>query len=232
MTPRIYAPLGSALVPWHPAGDQPAIRIGIVTDDQGLDSEHDALVRHAPDYLQPREYRLSASGLCSDHRLGLHQLQVLLRDHNVDAIHLASPRLAGLWTRWLSVRLGLPLISTYHGAPGDNAVDRWPSVRGIARRHYESWLYGRCARVAISSERGRQHLLREGWPSERLVMATAGVDPDTFSPAKRSTSLRDAWRVSTAGLPFCALVTGQRQTYPSWPESGRSSTTTEDLTGS
>ena len=126
MTPRIYAPPGSALVPCHSAGGRPAIRIGIVTDDQGLDSEHDALVRHAPDYLQPREYRLSASGLCSEHRLGLHQLQVLLREDDVDAIHLASPRLAGLWTRWLSVRLGLPLISTYHGAPGDNAVDRWP----------------------------------------------------------------------------------------------------------
>ncbi len=174
MTPRIYAPMGSALVPWHSAGERPAIRIGIVTDDKGLRSEHDALIRHAPHSLQPREYRISAPGRCSDHRPVLYQLRARLHDDDVDALHLASPRLAAVWMRWLSVRLGLPLISTHDGVPG---VEASSSVRGIARRHYETWLYGRCARVVISSEAARRSLLRDGWASERLVVATAGVDP-------------------------------------------------------
>lgn len=105
MTPRVYAPLCSALVPWHSAGEQPAIRIGIVTDDKGLRSEHDVLIRHAPHFLQPREYRISAAGRCSDHRPVLQQLRARLHDDDVAAIHLASPRLAAVWMRWLSLQV-------------------------------------------------------------------------------------------------------------------------------
>lgn len=174
MTPRIYAPLGSALVPWHPAGDQPAIRIGIVTDDQGLRSEHDALIRHAPPSLKPREYRISAAGRCSDHRPVLQQLRARLHDDDVDAIQLASPRLAAVWMRWLSVRLGLPLISTHDGVPGGEASS---SVRGIARRHYETWLYGRCARVVISSEPRVGPCCVTGGPASAWSLQQPGLIP-------------------------------------------------------
>jgi glycosyltransferase involved in cell wall biosynthesis len=108
----------------------------------------------------------------------------------VDLIHARSR--APAWSALLAARrLGVPFVTTYHGAYGE---------RGRAKRLYNSVM----ARgdVVIANSRFTADLIRARYatPAERIEVIHRGVDTARFDPAavapERAAALRQSWGVA------------------------------------
>ncbi len=119
-----------------------------------------------------------------------------LRRHRTTVIHVATPGPVGLVGRYLAGRHGLPLVGSYHTQLGDYVrVFSGSRMLGSALDRYMRWFYRPCASLLAPSESTAGDLARRGYPAERLGVWPRGVDCDRFSPARRSETLRRAWRV-------------------------------------
>jgi len=175
-------------------------RIALITDERHNEAD-DAAARlravslHHPHDLEPLEYVVS-SGISTDGPRALWGLRARLIKDEITAIHVMSAGVAAMTARWLSAGLQLPLIASYGGA-AESPTTAYGGFSVIARRRYERWFFKACTRVVVSSELVYDDVIRERWAgSEQLVVARAGVHAGLFSPNKRSSEMRDAWRVS------------------------------------
>jgi glycosyltransferase involved in cell wall biosynthesis len=115
------------------------------------------------------------------------------RDNSVSLLHARSR--APAWSAyWAAKRLGIPLVTTYHGVYGGG---------GLKRRYNAVMARGDV--VIANSDYTRRHIL-ETYPidPERVVTIDRGVDLSVFSkpdPAKVE-ALRRAWAVSREGTVF------------------------------
>jgi glycosyltransferase involved in cell wall biosynthesis len=117
------------------------------------------------------------------------RLAEIIRRERVDLVHARSR--APAWSAWLACRrLGVPFVTTYHGAYSD---------KGWGKRRYNS-VMARGARVIAASAfiadlvRG-QH----GVDGDRLRLIPRGIDPAVFDPGQvsgpRVAQLAQDWSV-------------------------------------
>jgi glycosyltransferase involved in cell wall biosynthesis len=119
-----------------------------------------------------------------------------LRDDGATVVHVATPGPIGLAGRWLARRSGLPLVGSYHTQLGDYVSQFSRSRRlGGALDAYMRWFYEACASVLVPSQATADQLSTQGYRASRLGIWPRGVDTDRFSPDRRSSALRRAWRV-------------------------------------
>lgn len=125
-------------------------------------------------------------------RLGLptRRLAVALREHDPEAVHLASPFVLGSWAATVAGSLGLPTIAVYQT---DIPAYAHAYRIGLAEAAAWRWLrriHNAAARTLAPSTAAaaklHAHGIRQVWLWRR------GVDTVQFHPARRSDSLRRA----------------------------------------
>jgi glycosyltransferase involved in cell wall biosynthesis len=126
-------------------------------------------------------------------------LEALIRAEKISLVHARSR--APAWSAWMACqRTGVPFVTTYHGAYGEE----FP----FKRRYNSVMARGRIVIAAsqyIADLVMRQHRV----PAERIRVIPRGVDPAQFDQARvdagRIARLRQAWRLPdgtrTAILP-------------------------------
>ena len=199
------------------------MRIAVFTDNDfnkvnGVTTTLNALLRWAPDDLririytaddrgadEARYYSRRAPGAAIPFYRGMNlyypwpwaYLGEARRDR-VDLIHLTTPGpvgLAALFTAW---RLQLPVVGSFHTdlATYTTLLSRSRLLGWLVGR-YMRWPYGRCQRVLVPSQATGTALSRAGVAARSQVLWQRGVDPECFSPARRSASLRLRWRAAS-----------------------------------
>ena len=92
----------------------------------------------------------------------------------------------GIMALPLSRRLGVPLITTFHGFDAtmhDEHLLKMPSLRDRRLVTHRPQLIREGAMIIAVSEHIRQQLLAKGFAPERVVRHYNGIDPSVFSPA-------------------------------------------------
>lgn len=109
------------------------------------------------------------------------RLERILRDHEVDAVHLSAPfSTLDFVLPELCHRLGVPLIVTFH-VPFANDLSRWAALAAIVHRLYAPMLAA-CDRVIALGRAQRRLLTGLGIPEHLIVVLPNGVDIDKYSP--------------------------------------------------
>lgn len=196
------------------------MKIAIFTDNDfektnGVTTTLRAVLRCAPADLQPRVYTLSSIGCAGPDYLALNsvgtpipwygemrmyapRMRAFRRHLQADGaalIHITTPGPVGLSARYLSARLRLPRIGSFHTQLAEYTAILSGSPRlGHLMNVYMRWLYGGSAQLLVPSEDTRAQLTRAGWQNQMAVWPR-GVDADLFSPVRRSAALREQWRV-------------------------------------
>jgi glycosyltransferase involved in cell wall biosynthesis len=169
---------------------EPSGRVRIVTASDG---ETDL-----PDYFAAASFGIGLPWY-GDMRVYLPRMRRFarqLRDDGATVVHVATPGPVGLAGRWLARRAGLPLVGSYHTQLGDYVAQFSRSRRlGGAVDAYMRWFYGACASVLVPSQATVDQLRTQGYRASGLSIWPRGVDTDRFSPERRSSALRRAWRV-------------------------------------
>lgn len=173
-----------ALLRWSPSDIRPRI---YTADGRGRDD---------PDYLSLRSPGIGIP-FYAEMKMYVPRLAEYVRRARRDAIdlvHLTTPGPVGLAALWVSRRLGLPLIGSFHTDLARYAVLLSGSRRlGLLMGEYLRWPYGRCARVMVPSRATSAALDAARVARGRHALWTRGVDTETFTPARRSAALRHAW---------------------------------------
>jgi glycosyltransferase involved in cell wall biosynthesis len=198
------------------------MRVAIFTDDDfdklnGVTTTLKALLNHAPFDIQPPIYTASALGIDQPEYFAVRslgvpipycpQMQMFLPPlgewrrrlalDEVRLVHLTTPGPSGLAARYPSARAGLPLVGSFHTPLAEYVALLSGSARlGGLMNFYMRWLYGACERLLVPSEDTQRRLVSRGWSASRMSLWPHGVDTDVFSPARRSTALRERWGVS------------------------------------
>ena len=198
------------------------MRVAIFTDNDfekvnGVTTTLKAVLRHAPPDVQPRIYTCadlqieepdylalrSASApipYYSEMRMYVPRIRLLrqrLQDDDVRVVHLTTPGPVGLAARYLIRQSNLPLVGSFHTQLAEYTATLSGSKRlGSIMASYLRWVYGRCERVLVPSADTGNRLAANGWDASRMAVWARGVDANVFSPDKRSTAMREQWRVS------------------------------------
>jgi alpha-1,6-mannosyltransferase len=106
-----------------------------------------------------------------------------------DLIEIGDPGPVG-WAAFRAAQaLDIPLIAFCHSDVVRVATERMGAAAAAALRHCIRVLYRRCDLVVAPSEYMRMRLAQ--WGIDRVILRPLGVDLATFTPAVRSTTLRD-----------------------------------------
>lgn len=119
-----------------------------------------------------------------------------VREFAPDVIHVTTPGPIGVTGRIIARRLGIPLVGSYHTNFGDYVV-KYSRSRHLGRvvDGFMRWLYAPCDPIFVPSGATASLLTCRGYDPNRLCVWGRGVDTDRFSPARRSTALRESWQV-------------------------------------
>lgn len=198
------------------------MRVAIFTDNDfdkvnGVTTTFRAALQSAPAGVRLRVYTAASLPVETDSYLALRsfgmpipfypEMQIYLprfreflkraRADRIDLVHLTTPGPIGLAALYVAWRLQLPLIGSFHTDLAAYATLLSGSSRlGALMQEYMRWPYGRCARVLVPSENTRQLLISAKSNPERIDVWPRGVDTTLFSPARRSSALREKWHVS------------------------------------
>jgi glycosyltransferase involved in cell wall biosynthesis len=197
-------------------------RVAIFTDNDfgkvtGVTTTLQAVLAHAPSDIQPRIFTaadvgcdrpdylaLASTGLgipfYREMKMYVPQLRSYLghvRAHETSILHLTTPGPLGLAALWIAGRTGLPMVGSFHTdlAAYSRILSGSPRL-GYWLQQYMRWMYGHCERVLVPSHATGVLLASARMRTERIAIWPRGVDTNLFSPAKRSTSLRDRWGAS------------------------------------
>jgi glycosyltransferase involved in cell wall biosynthesis len=197
-------------------------RVAIFTDNDfdkvnGVTTTLQALLRHQPAGIRARVYTASRVAVETPDYLALRspgvpipfyaEMRMYLprlgeyrrrtRADRIDLIHLTTPGPIGLAGLWVARQLGLPIVGSFHTdlAAYTRILSGSTGLAG-GMRHYLRWHYGRCQRILVPSDATRVLLARAHGDADRMCIWRRGVDADHFTPARRSDTLRQAWRVS------------------------------------
>ena len=200
------------------------MKVAVFTDNDfdkinGVTTTLTAVLKHAPPDIEPRIYTASALGSDQPDYLALrsfgigipfyremkmylpHWRQYLerVRDERVEVLHLTTPGPLGLVALWVASQARLPLVGSFHTdlsaytrmLSGSDRLGSW-------MQEYMRWMYNRCQRILVPSEATRRLMVKAKGHSDRIRVWTRGVDTALFTPERRSSRLRDDWRVSDA----------------------------------
>ena len=198
------------------------MNVAIFTDNDfdkvnGVTTTLTAALQFAPADARLRVYTAAALGVDQPHYLALPSIGVPIpcygemqmylprlreyvrraRKDEIDVVHLTTPGPIGLAAMYVSWRLNLPIVGSFHAdlAAYIRVLSGSPRL-GAMMRGYLRWQYGRCARVLVPSEHTRALLVRAGVDPAKIRVWPHGVDTSLFSPTRRSTRLREVWHVS------------------------------------
>ncbi len=198
------------------------MRVAVLTDNDfgkvnGVTTTWRAVLDHMPEDVHARVYTAASVAESSDRYLALRspgiglpwyramtihwprfrRLARAIRQDRIDLIHVNTPGPVGLAGRLLARRLHLPLVGSYHTQFG-HYVTHLSGSRHLGRMMdgYLRWFYADCERLLVPSDATRRFLVSLGCDAERTALWVRGVDTVRFDPARRSTSLREAWNVS------------------------------------
>jgi glycosyltransferase involved in cell wall biosynthesis len=205
------------------------MRIAIFTDNDfdkvnGVTTTLKAVLRHAPEGIEPRIY--TAADVAADDRdyLALQSIGVpipyysemkmyvprvgayvrVAREDRAEVVHLTTPGAIGLAAMRVARVLGLPMVGSFHTdlAAYTRILSGSRRLESIVR-DFMRWPYGRCRRILVPSEDARRLLAsdrhdgRQALADERrIAIWRRGVDSEEFRPSRRSDALRQSWRVS------------------------------------
>ena len=117
------------------------------------------------------------------------RLEDVIRERHVSLVHARSR--APAWSAWLACqRTGVPFVTTYHGAYGEDLPFKRAYNAVMAR-----------GRIVIAASRFIADLVtrRHGVDPARIRVIPRGVDPAVFDPASvngaRIAKLAEAWRL-------------------------------------
>jgi phosphatidylinositol alpha 1,6-mannosyltransferase len=134
------------------------------------------------------------------------RVQQALMAFHPDLLHLANPTLLSEAGLRYAVELGTPVVASLHGSIWADAVDGMADGEDPPPAWLDfdlSALYRRVDQVICSSQPTWERLDAAGF--RRLCLLGTGVDPDRFSPCRRSR----AWRVRmSGGVPDAVVVLG------------------------
>jgi glycosyltransferase involved in cell wall biosynthesis len=197
------------------------VRVAIFTDNDfdqpnGVTTALTALVEHAPEDIAPRIYTASALGadvpeylalpsfavpipFCADMPLYVPRYREYLRrvlGDAVDVLHLATPGPMGVTARLVAAKTGLPLVGSLHNdlvnRTGGHSLSRL--TRGLLGP-YLRWMYGRCVQTLVPSQATRALFTTSTAIDHSIKLWPRGVDTALFSPTRRSSCLRERWRL-------------------------------------
>jgi glycosyltransferase involved in cell wall biosynthesis len=198
------------------------MNVAIFTDNDfdkinGVTTTLTAALRYAPPAVRPRVYTAATLPVDTPQYLALRSAGVPIpfysemrmfvprlleyvdraRKDRIDVVHLTTPGPIGLAALFVSWRLGLPMIGSFHTDLAAYTRVLSGSARlGGLMREYMRWPYGKCSRILVPSEHTRHTLIDAKFTPSKLQVWPRGVDTALFTPAKRSKALRDVWHVS------------------------------------
>lgn len=108
-----------------------------------------------------------------------------------DVLYIATAGPLGLSALWAARRLGIPVVSGFHG--NFQQHDSYYGLGLLTRllTHYLRWFHNRAQLTLVPSASQHLELTRRGF--ERLQLLAQGVDGQLFHPRQRSDSLRASW---------------------------------------
>jgi len=135
---------------------------------------------------------------------GAHRLAGLLREHDADVVHLASPFVLG-WRGILAAEtLGIPTVAVYQ-TDIPSYAERYgvPGAAPALARHLAK-LHQRATITLAPSSSAVDRLTGLDVDPDRIALWRRGVDTDRFAPTRRS----EVWRRSVAGATDDEVVVG------------------------
>lgn len=120
-----------------------------------------------------------------------------LRRDRIDLVHFTTPGPVGLAALYACSTLALPMVGSFHTdlAEYTRLLSGYDWL-GRLMQQYLRWPYGKCRRILVPSSATRETMIRGQIRPDKLAIWTRGVSTTTFSPARRSASLRRQWQVS------------------------------------
>ena len=118
-----------------------------------------------------------------------------VRERNIDIVHSHGPGGVGLGALWVSRRLNIPLVLTFHTLLPDFAfyLTKRPALRKALNRYtwrYLRWYLGRSRCALVPSNLIKEELIAHS-PDTRLWVVPNGVDIDRFNPGVDGSSIRE-----------------------------------------
>lgn len=167
------------------------LNVGIVTDNDfeevnGVTTSLRAAIDHAPADIRIRVYTCDSTGVDTPHYLAIRSRGIgipyyremklypppfrrLLRQaemDSLDVIHLTTPGPLGLAAMWVSSRLHLPMVGSFHTHFAEYTERLSGSKQlGALMREYLRWPYGKCQQILVPSE------------ATRAVLVASRMDP-------------------------------------------------------
>ena len=112
-----------------------------------------------------------------------------IKEFQPTIFHIATPDRAGYKAIKLGLRLGIPVVSSYH--THFTSYLKYYNLQWLEPRlwNYLRWFYSQCKQVYVPSE-SMANVLEKHGITENLYLWQRGVHIDKFNPKKRSS----AWR--------------------------------------
>ena len=139
---------------------------------------------HEVDLLTPLEFRTVPCPTYPDIRLSLFPGRGVarrMREFDPQAIHIATEGPLGLAARAYALRHGLPYTTAYHTRFPEYVHARTRLPLSVTYR-FLRWFHGWAEAVMVPTEVVRRDLLAHGFPSDKVVLWSRGVDLDIFKP--------------------------------------------------
>ncbi|MFF2370316.1 glycosyltransferase [Agromyces sp. NPDC058110] len=135
---------------------------------------------------------------------GAHRLAALLREHEADVVHLASPFVLGWRGVHAAEALGIPSIAVYQ-TDIPSYAERYgvPGAAPALARHLAK-LHTRATVTLAPSTSAVDRLTGLGVDADRIALWRRGVDTERFAPTRRTA----AWRRDIAGAAADEVVIG------------------------
>jgi glycosyltransferase involved in cell wall biosynthesis len=139
---------------------------------------------HVVELLTPLEFRTLPCPTYPDIRLSLFPRRQVNRRIDAfapQAIHIATEGPLGLAARAYALRHGLPYTTAYHTRFPEYVQARTRLPLSVTYR-FLRWFHGRAEAVMVPTEVVRRDLVAAGFPAEKVVLWSRGVDLEIFRP--------------------------------------------------
>ncbi len=139
---------------------------------------------HTVDFLTPLEFRTVPCPTYPDIRLSLlpgRKVRERIDAFAPQAIHIATEGPLGLAARSYALRHELPYTTAYHTRFPEYVRARTALPLSVTYR-FLRWFHGRAEAVMVPTEVVRRDLVAAGFPPEKVVLWSRGVDLDVFKP--------------------------------------------------
>jgi glycosyltransferase involved in cell wall biosynthesis len=139
---------------------------------------------HTVDFLTPLSFRTVPCPTYPDIRLSLlpgREVRERIDAFAPQALHIATEGPLGLAARSYALRRGLPYTTAYHTRFPEYVRARTGLPLSVTYR-FLRWFHGRAEAVMVPTEVVRRDLVAAGFPPDKVVLWSRGVDLDVFKP--------------------------------------------------